>query len=259
MYHLVRHLLLSNYNRDLARIFGMGLFAILLNLSLINYNSISDESEKEPEQSQQANQSLYNGLIRALDDPNPTVRAIAINNLAELNYEPALPKIVGFIGAENIYTKTAATNAVTVMNQLTPEVASLIIENLSNKDSRIRYSSARALSQYKNLNDKQIPQIIELLSDKDYKARMAAVIIIKNNAEVSAKQIPQILELMKNENPEVRAASVSALGKLGTSGQKNINAILPLLSDADPNVRTNATLAIGDFGAAAAGHANDVE
>ncbi len=54
------------------------------------------------------------------------------NNLAELNYEPALPKIVGFIEAENIYTKTAAINAVTVMNQLTPDVASLIIENLSN-------------------------------------------------------------------------------------------------------------------------------
>ena len=108
MYHLVRHLLLSNYNRDLARIFGMGLFAILLNLSLINYNSISDESEKEPDQSQQTNtqysESQYKGLIRALDDPSPAVRAIAINNLAELNYEPALPKIVGFIEAENIYT-----------------------------------------------------------------------------------------------------------------------------------------------------------
>ncbi|MGB3364116.1 MAG: HEAT repeat domain-containing protein, partial [Thermodesulfobacteriota bacterium] len=131
--------------------------AIILNLSFISHDSISDEAGKEPELSGQTNPSQHDGLMRALDDPNPMVRAIAINNLAELNYEPALPRIVEFIKAENTYTKIAAINAVVVMDQLTPDTASLIIENLSNKDSRVRYSSVRALSQYSNLNDKQIP------------------------------------------------------------------------------------------------------
>jgi len=231
------------------------LLIILISLSAVissPHNSFSQEAVKE------TNETQIKGLMAALYDTNPLVQAKAINELAELNYEPVLPQIVKFIKGDNLYTKAAATKAVGKMDKLSPEITALIVQNLSDPDKRIRYSSAMTLAEYGSLKNNQIPPVITLLSDEDYKTRLLAIIIIKNNVEASKKQIPQILQLMKDENPEVRSSAVRALGKMGPAGRKNINAIIALLKDKNPKVRSSAAFVIGDFGPSAAEHAADV-
>lgn len=84
------------------------LLIILINLSAVissPHNSFSQEAVKE------TNETQIKGLMAALYDTNPLVQAKAINELAELDYQPALPQILKFIEGENIYTKSAAINA----------------------------------------------------------------------------------------------------------------------------------------------------
>jgi len=261
MFHLNRKTYASHY-KYLRTNHGVKLFLllILINLSAVfttPLNSFSEETVSE-EAVKEANETQIKGLMAALDDPNPLVQAKAINELAELNYEPALPQIVKFIEGDNLYTKSAATKAVGKMDKLTPKITALIVQNLKDPDNRIRYSSATTIAEYRSLKNNQISPVIALLSDEDYKIRLSAITIIKNNVEVSKKQIPQILQLMKDENPDVRFSAVSALGKMGPAGKKNIKSILALLKDNEPIVRSSAALAIGDFGPSGAEYAGDV-
>ena len=100
MYHIIRSLNDKIYCAlKFNLILAICLLAILLNLSSLNHYSFSDQAGKELSRSQE--NELIPGLMEALSDPNPVVRAKAINGLAKLNYNPALPHIIKFIESTN--------------------------------------------------------------------------------------------------------------------------------------------------------------
>ncbi|MEH2036196.1 HEAT repeat domain-containing protein [Nostoc sp.] len=187
-------------------------FTLLLTLFL-SLPWVNAEEKPKPEVWQ------INGIVAALKDPIPQVRATATQNLQE--YQLDNPK-----------------NQIKNYDELVKQFA----KQLQDKDSAVsRKGAAEALGQMQA--KEKIPQVAKLLKDSDGGVRGAAIEAL---GQMQAKeQAPEVVLLLKDSDSGVRKAAAEALGQM--QAKEVVSQVVHLLKDSDGGVRGAAIEALGQM------------
>ncbi|MEH2413282.1 HEAT repeat domain-containing protein [Nostoc sp.] len=217
------------------------LLTFLLSLPWVN----AEETPKPKPQDWQ-----INGIVAALTDPIPEVRATAIENLKEYqldnpkmqikNYDELVKQFAKQLqDKDSVVSRNAAAQALEQMQakELAPQVAKL----LTDSDINVRNAAAQALGQ---MQAKELaPQVAKLLTDSDSDVRNAAAQAL---GQMQAKELaPQVAKLLTDSNTRVRNAAAQALKQM--QAKELAPQVAKLLTDSDTHVRYTAAQALGQM------------
>ncbi|MEH2339683.1 HEAT repeat domain-containing protein [Nostoc sp.] len=191
-----------------------------------------------------------NGIVAALKDPIPEVRAKATENLQKYQLDNAKTQIKNYDelvkqfakqlqNKDSAVSRKAAAQALGQMQakEQVPQVASLLIDS----DSSVRSAAAQALGQMQA--KEQAPQVASLLTDPQAYARYAAIQVL---GRMQAKeQIPQVASLLTDFDLGVRGAAIQVLGQM--QAKEQIPKLAPLLTDSNGYIRKAAADALGEM------------
>jgi hypothetical protein len=129
-----------------------------------------------------------NGIVAALTDPIPEVRATATENLKEYQLDNPKTQIKNY-----------------------DELVKQFVKHLQDKDSAVsRNAAAQALMQMQA--KEVVPQVAKLLTDSDTSVRSAAAEAL---GQMQAKELaPQVAKLLTDSDTSVRSAAAQALGQM---------------------------------------------
>ncbi|HPS90220.1 MAG TPA: HEAT repeat domain-containing protein, partial [Methanosarcina vacuolata] len=148
--------------------------------------------------------------IKALDDENPEVRAIAAEALGQARG---------------------------------PEVEEALLELLEDKNSRVRITAARNLGRIGTENAAE-PLIKRLAVDKEPVFRVCAIESLGNLKDKRA--IEPLIKNLDDKVPEVRLVAARSLGILG--GDKAEEALIAKLNKSSPELQKQIILSLGNSG-----------
>ena len=182
------------------------LLLLVLVLLVVNFGHVRASEESPPADWQ------LQGILAALDDPDPDVWAAALEEMSEYDLKPV---------------------------EISSERVEQIGKLLSHENWRVRSAAARAVGEMGAEAKDFIPQLLQFLMDENSVVREAAAqAVVKLGAE-DKDLIPQLLQLLMDENSDVREEAAKAVGKIG---QLNTQQILPILNAAHRNRDKEATL-----------------
>jgi HEAT repeat protein len=207
--------------------------------------------------------------IKALDDENPEVRAIAAEALGQARGPEVEKALLGLLEDKN--SRVRITAARTLGRIGTENAAGTLIKRLAiDKDPVFR---ARAIESLGNLKDKRaVEPLIKSLDDKVPEVRLAAarslgmlgnenaeeVLIAKLEKSSPELQKQIVLALgnldckkaagplarkLKDKDPELRKCVAESLGKL--EDPESVDLLLKCLGDTNPEVRNAAAYSLG--------------
>jgi hypothetical protein len=148
-------------------------------------------------------------FTRLLDDKHPHIRKQAIDQLALLKVNGAIPRLKQMVKADT--------------------------------DEHVRGACARALG---DLQDKTSLDLLEAALEDHAVVRFQAVLALGKIGNSAAA--PSLLALLKDSQPEIRYQAVRAIGQLKLEGSEVH--LEPLLQDPDVMVRRGVEQALQDFG-----------
>ncbi|MBZ0286141.1 MAG: HEAT repeat domain-containing protein, partial [Anaerolineae bacterium] len=140
------------------------------------------------------------GLLDALHDDDPRLRAAAAKSLGEIGDAAAVPELLRSMNTD--------------------------------PDGNIRWQASGALSK---IGEAAVPGLAEALKDDDWKVRRSAAEALAGMREPAA--IPSLIEVMTDRNDVVRQAVANALESMGTIA---VPKLIECLSSRDGNVSRTA-------------------
>ena len=178
--------------------------------------------------STEANRGKFNAeLIAMLQDPDPAVQQMAMDNLRFARANEAVPRMIELTQSKDPRVVQAASNALSSYD--TPETAAALIELTHSANPTIRTRACLDLGNIRQPGVKDAQAA--LLKDKDDSVRAIAPVglIYLLRAGKADDQIPQLAAMVSDPAAPVRAAAANALGEA-----ENRDAIAPLLAAIKP-------------------------
>ncbi|GBL13446.1 phycocyanobilin lyase subunit alpha [Microcystis aeruginosa NIES-1211] len=180
------------------------------------------------------------GLLKALEDSHEYVRRKAAEVLAEIGSETAIP---GLLKALEDSDWNVRWNAAFALGNIGSETAIPgLLKALKDSDYDVSGSAAEALG--KIGTETTIPELLKALEDSDDDVRSKAAFALGNIGSETA--IPGLLKALEDSNDDVRSNAAEALGKIGS--ETAIGGLLKALEESDWYVRWNAAFALGKIG-----------
>ncbi|MEH2356878.1 HEAT repeat domain-containing protein [Nostoc sp.] len=218
-------------------------FTLLLTLFL-SLPWVNAEEKPKPEVWQ------INGIVAALKDPIPQVRATATQNLQEYQLDNPKSQIKNYDElvkqfAKQLQDKDSAVSrkaAIKALGQMqAKEVVPQVAKLLKDSDGGVRGAAIEALGQMQA--KEVVPQVVLLLKDSDSGVRKAAAEAL---GQMQAKEVvPQVVHLLTNPDGGVRGAAIEALGQM--QAKEQAPQVAKLLKDSDGGVRGAAIEALGQM------------
>ncbi len=145
-------------------------------------------------------------VVFCLDDPDPTVRALACEALARAGNTSVVPDLFRLLGDPDLRVAQAASAAVQSLGSL--DTKRLAIEQARSGDPRTRRASLRIVSYFGYREGLDV--MVEAVSDPDERIREAALGGLPMLEDARATEA--ILGATSHVSPKTRAAAVRALG-----------------------------------------------
>ena len=176
------------------------------------------------------------GLAGFLKDKDAKVRAQAAERLYTMGMREALVGNTGFKGE-------AAIPA--------------LIDALKDPDSRVRYHSLSALTNFMSAAERPdlgpiIPTVTELLQDAYSGTRWHAALLLGQIGPRSRTAVPLLTQALEDNDATVRGYAAYALGAIGPESRDAVPSLLKLLQDANADVREPAAKALAKIDASSA-------
>ncbi len=233
-----------------------------------------------------AKSQIIGALTFALEDPAPSVRLAALEDLEKIG-PPAksavsslLPlftdledevrchtaRAFGRIGAKDVdlsglirllkdpspQVRAAAAEALGKLGAASATSLPELVELLQDRDEEVRNQAAAALGKAESLDHEMTGDLAEGLSSPDALVRARVAEAIGNIGPAAENIAPALAKALKDSNDRVRAKAVKALGKIGKgAAAAAVAPLLAALSDPDTWVRALAAEALGEMGDAA--------
>lgn len=223
--------------------------------------------------------------VRALADPNVSVRSVAARSLGELGpaAEDSLPALTTALDDENTAVRIEAIHAIAkvgpdagaavpaltkisrtdendlVRKQAQDALARIRAGDDSNAQPTIYITTATlailvlggiAWARWK-LGPTAVPSLIEDLKDDDGAVRRRAIRILGMIGSPAKAAVPALIQALKERDPSIRRAAERALGRIGIKNKTAIPDLMVALKDRDPFVRARAAVLLGKIGPAA--------
>ncbi len=164
-------------------------------------------------------------LIEALKDPDPIVRANAVESLP-------------WVGGHS-------DNAPQVRAAIAKSDLPAILAAIKDQEAIVRAKAAGALAIVNADAKTSVTTLTDLLNDPNVSVRTA---VVRSLAGISRKAdvLPSVLLALKDKDGGVRAATVQALGAVGIQREEVVSAIIDSLRDSDPVVQSAAADELGN-------------
>jgi aminopeptidase N len=159
-----------------------------------------------------------NGVLPALDDPEPWVREVAVEQLGKFSEDSALAgRLREIAGKDSAYRVRAA--ALQALGQRKAQGALDTLESAAKTDSPddvIRRAALRAMGALGN--DQAAPQLLDWLEPgKPMRLRTAAIASLGQIAKKDESVESRLIRLLNDSDFDIRLAAILALGERGDS------------------------------------------
>jgi len=178
-------------------------------------------------------------VIRDLVSPDEDVRRLAVERVAVLPLEEALPLLVGRLGDSSWRVRKAAVERF-VDSPETEQVASALVAALGDGENPGRRNSA--VEALVHCGSRVVPALLEAASSDDADVRKFVVDALAGIADPRASD--RLLALLRDADANVRAAVADALGVLGGEGVAPALLDIAVCREEDPTVRFSALRAL---------------
>ncbi|WGV28201.1 HEAT repeat domain-containing protein [Halotia branconii] len=185
-------------------------------------------------------------LFQQLKHPNPNLRERAMLELAEIQDETTIPRLISILGEEDVVYRRAAVKALGVIG---PDATIPLIDPLLNSDNvTVRGSSAKALAQIA-VNHPDVPFAAEGLqalktglNDPNPIVNIGCVMAL---GEIGVPALDILLESLETtDNVALAVTIVNALATVGDSRGADVLTAIVNDESADSYVRESATSAL---------------
>jgi HEAT repeat protein len=185
-----------------------------------------------------ARRDLAAELIQlASSDPEPSLRALALDTLRALRVSQALSTALAGSADPDQRVRTAAIDLLGELGG--PDVIELLRPHAADPEAPVRAATARALGALGARGAQD--ELLRLLGDPDPAVREAAV---SGTVDAGLRPlVPALIELLGDSNESVRHAAGRAIGALGD--RSALPALLRAFDQATPDVRDAITVAVG--------------
>ncbi|MBH8553887.1 HEAT repeat domain-containing protein [Nostocaceae cyanobacterium CENA357] len=185
-------------------------------------------------------------LFQQLKHPNPNLRERAMLELAEIQDETTIPRLISILGDEDVTYRRAAVKALGVIG---PDATVPLVEPLLNSDNvTVRGSCAKALAQIA-VNHPDVPFPAEGLqglktglNDPNPIVNIGCVMAL---GEIGTPALDILLESLETtDNVALAVTLVNALATVGDSRGADVLTAIVNDESADSYVRESATSAL---------------
>jgi HEAT repeat protein len=193
---------------------------------------------------QAARRDLGAELIQlASGDPEPSLRALALDTLRAFRLTSALPVARSGLASADQRVRIAAIRLIGELGG--SDITELVQAQTADPEAPVRAAAARALGAIGGRRAQD--DLLRMMSDPEPSVREAAA---SGAAEARLRPLaPALTELLGDSDPQVRHSAARALGTLGE--QSVVPALLGAFEGAGPDLREAITLAIGRLDSAA--------
>lgn len=186
------------------------------------------------------------GAISAcLDDPQPSVRALACHTLARSGATSAVPRLFELLEDQDLGVVHAAVGAIQSLGSA--ETESLAREAASSESPAKRRAALRIVTYFGYPGTLELAQ--QALGSADERLREIALAGLPALEDPGAREL--LLRTSQHDSPRTRAAAIRALGHVGSAPGVE-EALVHALADADAWVRYYACQSLGRLRAPAA-------
>jgi HEAT repeat protein len=175
-------------------------------------------------------------LIRALDDPDPHVGAVAARSLGDLapDVPVAVPALV------RAFPRVEAVRAVAEYGPVAAEAVEPLTGLLAHADPAVRWNAARALGKLRGTAAAAVPALANALTDPAQEVREHAAEALGEIGPAATAALPALVRALSDPVPRVRRDAVRSLGNLGPAAKPALADVQARKKDDDPEVRATA-------------------
>jgi HEAT repeat protein len=194
-------------------------------------------------QSERLDSAGKDALVRALQDDDPHVRAVAALSLSVIGDAgpAAIPVLRDMLKTGE---RLAALKALARYGPEAEPVIPRLSELLQDGDSEVRWRAAMTLGKIGPAARGTVPALMASLQDDDALVREHAAEALGDIGPDAREAVPALTAALRDPDARVRRDAVRSLGQLGTAAKAAAPAIRPLLNDKDDRVRRAARTAL---------------
>jgi tetratricopeptide (TPR) repeat protein len=241
-----------------------------------------DELAREQQERPSEDTNPFRSTIKALRDPDPSVRAKAVLSLQTFSfpsfrgYLEAIPDLILCLSDTNCDVKATAAHVLSTFgNEAKASIPALL--TLLNDTETVRYAAIKALVQIdwdgndanasfdaalkdvsarvrlqaacllwkRNQQPREIlPIVADAVADPSAAVRCHGLELLQAMGIHAVESVPLLIRLLKGPDKSVRRAAAAALEKLGVPAQAALLALIECLDDDDPLTFLTASRAI---------------
>jgi HEAT repeat protein/Tfp pilus assembly protein PilF len=215
-----------------------------------------DEQAREHNACPSEETSPFRSALKALRDPDPSVRAHAALSLQtysfssfrdprDLKYLEALPDLITSLSDTNCDVKATAAYALSAFgDEARPAVPALLA--LLKDTETVRYAAMSALVKIGG-NDASA-SLDAALQDVSARVRLRAACFLWKRNQQPQEILPMVAEAVADTSADVRCHGLELLGEMGMDAVEAVPLLIKLLKDPDKSVRRAAAVALEKIG-----------
>lgn len=182
-------------------------------------------------------------LIARLADDDPNVRAAAARSLGNqrLRVEDSIEELEKTLSSGDGATKIAALESLSKLGLDRTRLTAHLTNALKTNDAALRRRSVELLQKMGDGAAPAASELIKLVNDPNEEFRRDVVNVLGNIGRERADQIvPALNGKLKDSSADVRAAAAKGLGRMGSSARPASQNLIAAMKDADGSVRAAA-------------------
>jgi tetratricopeptide (TPR) repeat protein len=218
-----------------------------------------DEQAREQEECPSEETSPFRSAIRALRDPDPSVRASAVLGLQtysfssfrdprDLNYIEAIPHLITSLSDTDCDVKAAAAHVLSAFgNEARPAIPALLA--LLKDTETVRYAAIKTLAKI-GCNDANA-SLDAALTDVSARVRLQAACLLWKRNQQPREILRIATAAVADASADVRCQGVELLQAMGRHAVEAVPLLIKLLRDPDKSVRRASAQALDKIGSPA--------
>lgn len=181
-------------------------------------------------------------ILKAMEDPSPTVRQKAAMLAVDNKLRRALPIWQRWLSDWDLKTRVLGAESLGKLGQ--DSAVSPLIRVLGDPEYKVRLAVVRALGRLKSPRSLEIVPLLGRLRDTNSTVRRAVVEVLAQKDDRRA--VIPLMGALQDSSSDVRKAAADALGRLGDPGART--SVERLLADRSSSVVLAAIQALGRLG-----------
>lgn len=191
------------------------------------------------------------GVLSALKDEHPQVRAIALESIESIHPKAriaTIPALIEQLIDEDKKVRARAARALLVIGDSAAEAVPALIKRLTDEDIWVKRNAARALGAMGESAANSIPVLINHLGESEPWAPHYVAQALGDLGESAASAVPELIRHLEGEKRGFVLSAAYILGRMGDSAAEAVPTLIKLLNNSDSEIQRHAAEALGMMG-----------